>query len=248
MLTPQTCVWSHSRRQDVPYLYLRARHSKLACDQVGFFSPITRKVSEQFCILCCGILLCSCNVDPAKSMFLAVSEFVNQKWHLGTKQELPITFRDADNDECIFNEANFQDSLTCTSEEKIWFTVHLPWADRFKLRPWRPSEPTWKLLYMFLSRFAELMNACPERIMRFIQVFFQGHNSVSNGNGHPRACVSCMKYITRTSFLVFVFAENRIDCNIEGDPKFETKEGIHVSVLPTISYQVSFTDVLSVHH
>ncbi|CAE8619535.1 unnamed protein product, partial [Polarella glacialis] len=51
----------------------------------------------------------------------------------GAVQELLITFRDADNDECIFNETNFQDSLTCTSEEKIWFTVHLPWADRFEL-------------------------------------------------------------------------------------------------------------------
>ncbi|CAE8602582.1 unnamed protein product [Polarella glacialis] len=41
---------------------------------------------------------------------------------------LLITFRDSDNDECIFNETNFQDALTFTSEEKIWFTVHLPWA------------------------------------------------------------------------------------------------------------------------
>ena len=126
----------------VPYLNLGVRDSKLACDQAGFFSPITREESEQICIFCCGILLCSCNVDPAKSSFLAVSEFVNQKWQLGTKQERLITFRDADNDECIFNETNFKDSLTCTSEENIWFTVHLPWANRNKHRPWKPSEPT----------------------------------------------------------------------------------------------------------
>ncbi|CAE8732851.1 unnamed protein product [Polarella glacialis] len=126
----------------VPYLNLGVRDSKLACDQAGFFSPVTREVSDKFCIFCCWIPSCSCNVNPAKSSFLAVSEFVIKKWQLGTKQELFITFRDADNDECIFNETNFQDSLTCTSEMKIWFTVHLPWSDRHKLRPWKPSEPT----------------------------------------------------------------------------------------------------------
>ncbi|CAE8611552.1 unnamed protein product [Polarella glacialis] len=77
----------------------------------------------------------------ATSSCLAVGEFVKEKWQLPKQQEILITFRDADNDECIFNETNFQDLLTCTSEEKIWFTVHLPWADRFKLRPCKPSEP-----------------------------------------------------------------------------------------------------------
>ncbi|CAE8593057.1 unnamed protein product [Polarella glacialis] len=153
----------------VPYLNLGVRDSKLACDQARFFSPITREVSDKIRIFCCGFfLLCSCRVDPAKSSFLAVSEFVIQKWQLGTKHELFKTFRDSDNDECISNETSFKDALTCTSEEKIWFTVHLPWAHRNKHRPWKPSEPTPKLLYMFLSLFAELMNACPERIIRFI--------------------------------------------------------------------------------
>jgi hypothetical protein len=101
----------------VPYIYLGARGSKLACDQAGFFLPVTREVSEKICIFCCGILLCSCNVDPAKFTFLAVSEFVIQKWQLGTKQERLMTFRDSDDDECIFNETSFKDALTCNSEE-----------------------------------------------------------------------------------------------------------------------------------
>ena len=62
----------------VPYINLGVAPSKLACDQAGFFSPIARDLSEKVCTFCCGILLCSCNVDPAKFSFLAISEFVNQ--------------------------------------------------------------------------------------------------------------------------------------------------------------------------
>ena len=100
----------------VPYINLGVRDSKLACGQAGFFSPITREVSDKFSIFCFGILVCSCNVDPAKSSFLAVGEFVKEKWQLEKEQDLPMTFLDANCDECIFNETNFQDSLTCTSE------------------------------------------------------------------------------------------------------------------------------------
>ena len=59
--------------------------------------------------------------------------------------------------------------------------------------------------------------------------------------------------ITQTSVRVSLFsflvrsADFLIDSKMAGEPKFETKEGTHVSVLPLISYQVSFTDVLSVY-
>ncbi|CAE8599498.1 unnamed protein product [Polarella glacialis] len=78
-----------------------------------------------------------------KSFVSSISEFVKKRWQLQPEQKLFITFRDPDHDECIFQGSNFQDSLTCTLTNKIWFTVHLPWSDRFKLRPWKLSEP-WK--------------------------------------------------------------------------------------------------------
>ena len=67
-------------------------------------------------------------------------------------------------------------------------------------------------------------------------------------------CLSSMTNITQTSVRVSLFsflvhsADFLINSKIAGEPKFETKEGTDVSVLPLISYQVSFTDVLIVQY
>jgi hypothetical protein len=103
---------------------------------VSDFPPITRDVSDKVCIFVCGQLMFICIANPAKSSFLAVGEFVKEEWQLEKEEAIPVmTFRDAERDECIFNESSFKDALTCTSEETIWFTVHLSWADRNSTDP-----------------------------------------------------------------------------------------------------------------
>ena len=126
----------------VSHLNLGASDSKLACDQVGSFSPITRDVEDKVCFFVCGQLICSCKVNPSRSSFLAVGEFMKEKWQLEKEQAIPLmTYRDWEGDECIFNKTSFKDALTGTSRQTIWFQIYLFWADRFKHRPWKPSEP-----------------------------------------------------------------------------------------------------------
>ena len=126
----------------VSHVHLGASDSKLACDQAGFFSPITRDVEDKVCIFFCGPLICSCNANPAKSMFLSLGEFVKEKWQLEKEQAMPVmTFRDDEGDECIYNHSSFKDPLTRTSRETIWFEVYPSWADGNQHRPWKPSEP-----------------------------------------------------------------------------------------------------------
>ena len=123
------------------HLNLGVSDSRLACDQAGLFSPITRDVEDKVCFFVCGQLICSCKVNPSRSSFLAVGEFVKEKWQLEKEQAIPLmTYRDWEGDECIFNKTSFKDALTGTSQETIWFQVHLSWADRNKHRPWKPPQ------------------------------------------------------------------------------------------------------------
>ncbi|CAE8584629.1 unnamed protein product [Polarella glacialis] len=101
--------------------------------------------SGRLCFFVCGVLICNCKVNPSRSSFLDVGDFMKEKWQLGQEQEIPMmTFRDWEGDECIFNNTSFKDTLTIgTSRKTIWFQVYLSWADRFKHKPWKPSEPTY---------------------------------------------------------------------------------------------------------
>ena len=115
----------------VSCMNLGASDSKLAYDQPGFFSPMTRDVSDKVCVFVCGQLICSCKANPAKFSILSFGEFVKEKWQLEKEQAIPLmTYRDWEGDECIF---------TATSRETIWLQVYLSWADLFEHRPWKPS-------------------------------------------------------------------------------------------------------------
>ena len=61
---------------------LRASDSKLACDQPGFFSLAREDVSDKCCPFVCGQLICSCMANPANASFLALCEFVIERWKL----------------------------------------------------------------------------------------------------------------------------------------------------------------------
>ncbi|CAE8702381.1 unnamed protein product [Polarella glacialis] len=83
-------------------------------------------------------------VNPSRSSFLDAGDFVKEKWQLEQEQEnTPDDVSRLGGDDCIFNKTSFKDALTTgTSRETIWLQVHLSWADQFKHRPWKPSEPT----------------------------------------------------------------------------------------------------------
>ncbi|CAE8632743.1 unnamed protein product [Polarella glacialis] len=127
------------------HLNLEVSDSRLACHQVGLFSPITRDLEDKLCFFVCGVLICSCKVNPSRSSFPDVGDFVKEKRQLEQEQEIPLmTFRDWEGDDCIFSKTSYNDALTTgTSRETFWFQVHLSWADRFEHKPWKPSEPTY---------------------------------------------------------------------------------------------------------
>ena len=69
---------------------LGASDSKLACDQPGFYSLPRWAVSDTCCLFVCGQLLCSCKANPATSSFLALCEFVKERWQLQNEQVIPF--------------------------------------------------------------------------------------------------------------------------------------------------------------
>ncbi|CAE8598243.1 unnamed protein product [Polarella glacialis] len=126
------------------HLNLGVSDSRLECDQAGLFSPITRDVEDKLCFFVLGVLICSRKGNSSRSSFLAVGDFVKEKWDLEKEQEIPImTFRDWEGDECIFNKTSFEDELTTgTSQETIWFPRFISLRRIDSNRPWKPSEPT----------------------------------------------------------------------------------------------------------
>ncbi|CAE8626670.1 unnamed protein product [Polarella glacialis] len=110
---------------------LELSDSKLARDQPGFFSLARLDVSDKCCLFVCGQLICSCKANPANSSFLALGEFVTERWQLPKEQVIPLmTYHDEEGDECILNQKSIVDALAGTSQEKIWFQVYLSWEDR----------------------------------------------------------------------------------------------------------------------
>ncbi|CAE8620533.1 unnamed protein product [Polarella glacialis] len=107
------------------HLNLGVSDSRLACDQAGLFFPTTTDLEDKLYLFVCGILVCSCKVNPSRSSFLDFGDFVKEKWQLEQEQEIPMmTFRDWEGDECIFNKSSSVDVLTTgNSREEIWFQV-----------------------------------------------------------------------------------------------------------------------------
>ena len=124
MFIPQTLYDNTQAGRMVSHLNSGDSDSKLSCDQAGLFSPITRDVSDKVCFFVCGQLICSCKANPSIFSFLAVGEFVQEKWQLEKNQVIPLmTYPDWEGDECIFNKTSFKDVLTATSQETIWLQV-----------------------------------------------------------------------------------------------------------------------------
>ena len=118
------------------HMNLGVSDSKLVCDQPGLFSPITRDVSNKVCIFSAGSWSAVARPILQNLRFLHSASSRRRHGSLRRNRLYP-SWR-------IFNKTSFKNALTCTSEKKIWFQVHLSWADRIKHRPWKPSEPTRK--------------------------------------------------------------------------------------------------------
>jgi hypothetical protein len=90
--------------------------------------------------------------NPANASFLALCEFVIERWQLPNERVIPlITYLDDENTECILNQETIVDALTGTSHPTVHFRVYLSAADRNMITGFQPFR---KFQQNFLSLFA----------------------------------------------------------------------------------------------